>query len=66
MMPSIKRQASESFSTPNQSLVKRQKSSTDLNDNTSAVTVAGAGRGQNGTLVPSVRIDRSGLSGVSC
>lgn len=52
MMPSIKRQASDSFSQP-QSLVKRQKSSSDLND--SRALTAGA-KGQDGALVPAVRV----------
>ena len=53
MMPSIKRQASDSFSGPNQSLVKRQKSNSDLKDGGS-LTVTGTGKGQNGALVQSV------------
>ena len=54
MMPSIKRQASDSFSQP-QSLVKRQKSNSDLNESR-ALTVGG--KGQDGALVPSVCLDR--------
>ncbi|OQV03907.1 WD domain-containing protein [Cladophialophora immunda] len=57
MMPSIKRQASDSFSQP-QALVKRQKSSSDLNDN-KALTVGA--KDQNGTLVPSA-LRTSGLA----
>ncbi|KAK5197461.1 hypothetical protein LTR99_007831 [Exophiala xenobiotica] len=49
MMPSIKRQASDSFSQP-QSLVKRQKSNSDLNESR-ALTVGG--KGQDGAIVPS-------------
>jgi Prp8 binding protein len=49
MMPSIKRQASDSFSQP-QALVKRQKSSSDLNSD-KALTVAA--KDQNGALIPS-------------
>ncbi|RMZ81143.1 hypothetical protein DV738_g2458, partial [Chaetothyriales sp. CBS 135597] len=46
MMPSIKRQASESFSGPNQALVKRQKSSTDLRGNeSSALTTSTRAKG---------------------
>lgn len=49
MMPSIKRQASDSFSGPNQSLVKRQKSSSDLNEAGKSTT-----SGKDGALVQSV------------
>jgi hypothetical protein len=52
MMPSIKRQASDSFSQP-QALVKRQKSNPDLSDSR-ALTVGA--KDQNGALVSSVRI----------
>jgi Prp8 binding protein len=50
MMPAVKRQASESFSSSSQLVVKRQKSNADLRDG-SALTVVG---GQNGALVQSV------------
>ncbi|KIX06441.1 uncharacterized protein Z518_04417 [Rhinocladiella mackenziei CBS 650.93] len=49
-MPSIKRQASDSFSQP-QALVKRQKSSSELNE--SRALTAGE-TDQNGTLTTSV------------
>ena len=55
MMPAIKRQASDSFSGPNQSLVKRQKSSSDLNRD-GALTVTGRGKGKDGALVQSVSL----------
>ncbi|RMD44873.1 hypothetical protein DV735_g372, partial [Chaetothyriales sp. CBS 134920] len=46
MMPSIKRQASESFSGPNKALVKRQKSSADLRGNeTGALTTSSRATG---------------------
>jgi hypothetical protein len=51
MMPAVKRQASDSFSS-SQVVVKRQKSSSNLN-NDSAVAVVGGER--NGALVQSVR-----------
>jgi hypothetical protein len=49
----MKRQASDSFSSSNQLVVKRQKSSDNLK-NGSALTTLGSGKGQNGTLVQSV------------
>lgn len=55
MMPSIKRQASDSFSGPNQSLVKRQKSSSDLREN-GALTVSSQGKGKDGALIQSVSL----------
>ena len=51
-MPAMKRQASDSFSSQSQGLVKRQKSSSELN-NGSAVAVAGGGA-RNGALTQSV------------
>lgn len=51
MMPSIKRQASDSFSKP-QALVKRQKSNSDLRD---GKAVALAGKDSDGALISSVR-----------
>ena len=53
MMPSIKRQASDSFSGPSQSLVKRQKSNSDLREN-GALAVTTQGKGKDGALVQSV------------
>jgi hypothetical protein len=51
MMPAVKRQASDSFSSSSQIVVKRQKSNTDLKDGS---TVAVVGGGKNGALVQSV------------
>lgn len=50
-MPAIKRQASDSFSSSSQGLVKRQKSSSDLNNGSALAFVGGA---QHGALVQSV------------
>ena len=55
MMPSIKRQASDSFSGPNQSLVKRQKSSSDLREN-GALAESAQGKGKDGALIQSVSL----------
>jgi hypothetical protein len=53
MMPSIKRQASDSFSGPNQLLVKRQKSNSDLREN-GALAVTSQGKAKDGSLIQSV------------
>jgi hypothetical protein len=53
MMPSIKRQASDSFSGPNQPLVKRQKSNSDLREN-GALAVTSQGKAKDGSLIQSV------------
>jgi hypothetical protein len=53
MMPAIKRQASDSFSGPSQSLVKRKKSGSELNEN-GALTTTVRGNAQDGALVQSV------------
>lgn len=53
-VPAMKRQASDSFSSSNQLVVKRQKSSENLK-NGSALTTVGSGKGQNGALIQSVR-----------
>ena len=55
MMPSIKRQASDSFSGPSKGLVKRQKSNSDLNEG-GALTVGGRVKGQDGALIQSVSL----------
>lgn len=52
-MPAMKRQASDSFSSSSQLVVKRQKSSENLK-NASALTTVGSGKGQNGALIQSV------------
>ena len=55
MMPSIKRQASDSFSGPNHSLVKRQKSNSDLKEN-GALAVTSQGKGKDGALIQLVSL----------
>jgi hypothetical protein len=61
MMPSVKRQASDSFSGPNQLLVKRQKSNSDLRQD-GALAVTAQGKGKDGTLVQSVSAQHSTVS----
>lgn len=59
MMPAVKRQASDSFSSSSQVVVKRQKSNPDLHDGSAvAVGGGGGGGGQNGSLVQSVCLPR--------
>jgi hypothetical protein len=61
----MKRQASDSFSSSNQLVVKRQKSSESLK-NGSALTTVGLGKGQNGALIQSVCLSLPPTAQVSC
>jgi hypothetical protein len=64
-MPAMKRQASDSFSSSNQLVVKRQKSSENLM-NGSALTTVGSAKGQNGALIQSVCLFLSLAAQDSC
>ena len=61
----MKRQASDSFSSSNQLVVKRQKSSESLK-NGSALTTVGSGKSQNGALIQSVCLSLPPTAQVSC
>ena len=53
MMPAIKRQASDSFNSSNQVVLKKQKSNSNIQDG-AALTVAGRGAAKDGALVAAV------------
>ena len=53
MMPTAKRQASDSLSSSNEVVLKRQKSNTNLQDG-SALAVSGRPGGRDGALIHAV------------